>query len=239
VDTRSGKLGGRVPALLRQLDAAAGAQLECLVLAHHERRLQRLGQRAALEASAGGWAEGARPPRPGNRLDVLVDGSEALPAIAEAIRDARDSVWLAGWFFSSDCRLHTDSDETLRVLLAQAAEHVEVRLLSWAGAPLPLFHPGRREARAMKDELTAGTKVQLALDAHERLMHCHHEKIVVVDSTLGPSLGASTSPPTGETGWTRTNTRPAGRSAGTTRRAGFVAPPSRTSRSISAFAGMR
>src|SRR5207244_2232569 len=34
------------------------------------------------------------------------------------------------------------------------------------------------------DELTRGTRVQVQLDARERPMHCHHEKLVVVDDRI-------------------------------------------------------
>jgi phosphatidylserine/phosphatidylglycerophosphate/cardiolipin synthase-like enzyme len=61
---------------------------------------------------------------------------------------------------------------------------VDVRVLGWAGAPLPLFHPDRGEVRAMRDELTDGTKVQMQLDARERPLHCHHEKLVLVDDRV-------------------------------------------------------
>jgi hypothetical protein len=39
----------------------------------------------ALDAPPGGWAEGDPPPRPGNELEVIVDGAEALPRIADEI----------------------------------------------------------------------------------------------------------------------------------------------------------
>jgi phosphatidylserine/phosphatidylglycerophosphate/cardiolipin synthase-like enzyme len=61
---------------------------------------------------------------------------------------------------------------------------VDVRVLAWAGAPLPLFHPDRREVREMRDELTRGTRIQMQLDANERPMHCHHEKLVLVDDRV-------------------------------------------------------
>src|SRR6266404_2720920 len=120
--------------MLGRIDAAAGRTLERLVVAHHRRR-------HALLAPAGGWAVGGRAPKAGNSLDVFVDGAEALPRIAEAIESARSSVWLAGWFFSPEFRLRPDRSQTLRELLAEAAERVDVRVLAWAGAPLPFFHP--------------------------------------------------------------------------------------------------
>src|SRR5262249_45843170 len=88
-----------------------------------------------------------RRPRSGNELAPLVDGAAALPAIARAIEAARTHVHLAGWYFSPSFQLE-DRGESLRELLAETAERVDVRLLSWAGAPLPLFHPDRKEVRA-------------------------------------------------------------------------------------------
>src|SRR5581483_4481225 len=174
----------QVSAALRRADAAVGQGLERAVAAHHRRRLARIGQAPALAAPPGGWADGGMPPRGGNSLEVLVDGSESLPRIAEAIESARSSVWLAGWHFSPGLRLRPDRRQTLRELLAAAAERIDVRVLAWAGAPLPLFHPDRRQVQACRDELCRGTRVRVALDARERPFHCHHEKLVIVDGSL-------------------------------------------------------
>jgi hypothetical protein len=59
-----------------------------------------------------------------------------------------------------------------------------VRVLLWAGAPFRAFKPARADVRADARELAHGTGVRVALDDRERLMHCHHEKLVVVDDEL-------------------------------------------------------
>jgi len=117
-------------------------------------------------------------------LDVFVDGAAALAQLAAAVEAAQASVWLAGWFFSPDFRLRLDRAQTLRELLAEAGRRVEVRVLAWAGAPLPLFHPDRKEVRAVSESLSAETDVRVALDARERPLHCHHEKLVIIDGEL-------------------------------------------------------
>src|SRR4029078_7783016 len=66
-------------------------------------------------------------------------------------------------------------------LLAETAARVDVRVLAWAGAPLPLFHPDRGEVREACEKLARGTRISIALDWRERPFHCHHEKLVVVD----------------------------------------------------------
>jgi phosphatidylserine/phosphatidylglycerophosphate/cardiolipin synthase-like enzyme len=206
-------------AVVSRLDAALGKVLERQVIAHHRRRLGRVGHGRVLKPPAGGWADASSPPRAGNALDVLVDGAEALPQLAAAIEGARASVWLAGWFFSADFRLRPESEQTLRELLATVAERVDVRVLAWAGAPLPLFHPTRSDVRAARESLVGGTRIAMALDARERPMHCHHEKLAIVDgevafvggidltSYAGQRLDHSEHPARGSIGWHDAATR--------------------------------
>jgi phosphatidylserine/phosphatidylglycerophosphate/cardiolipin synthase-like enzyme len=164
--------------LVQRVDSTVGDGLERLVVSHHRRRLRSHRWLHALDAEPGGWAAGNPPPRGGNGLEVFVDGTEAIPAIAAAIEAAESSVWLAGWHLSPDLGL---DGATLRELLAEKAQEVDVRVLVWAGAPLPLFHPSRGEVRELRDRLARGTRIACALDDRERPMHCHHEKLVIVD----------------------------------------------------------
>jgi phosphatidylserine/phosphatidylglycerophosphate/cardiolipin synthase-like enzyme len=196
---------------LERLDQALGERLERLVVAHHRTRLRRVEQLGALDTPVGGWASGDPPPRPGNAVEVLVDGSNALPELERALADAQSHVWLAGWHFSPELQL--PSGRSLREALAETAERVEVRVLAWAGAPLPLFHPSRSEVEDIRDQLTRGTRVKCALDARERPMHCHHEKLAIVDGRLAFVGGIDLSllggdrrdhpahPPRGRLGW--------------------------------------
>jgi phosphatidylserine/phosphatidylglycerophosphate/cardiolipin synthase-like enzyme len=155
------------------------------ICSHHRRRLRRVGWEAALDAPSGGWAAGDPSPRQGNKVEVLIDGAEALPRIAEELKRAESHVHIAGWYFSPDFALVRDGEpEVLRNLLAEVAERVEVRVLVWAGAPLPLFRPSRRMVREMRERLTRRTKIQCSLDSHERPMHCHHEKTIVIDDRV-------------------------------------------------------
>jgi phosphatidylserine/phosphatidylglycerophosphate/cardiolipin synthase-like enzyme len=174
---------GRMQTGLTGADDRVGEWIERIVVRHHRRRLQRLGKLGSLETPAGGYAEGPPPPREGNAVEVLVDGATALPRIAEELEQARVHVHIAGWFFSPEFKLQPDGPG-LRELLAGLAERVEVRVLSWAGSPLPLFHPDRKQGRQMRERLIRGTKIRCALDSRERPMHCHHEKLVIVDDRV-------------------------------------------------------
>jgi phosphatidylserine/phosphatidylglycerophosphate/cardiolipin synthase-like enzyme len=169
--------------VIERVDRTIGELIEQTVRSHHRRRLARRGHRP-LDAGPGGWAEGGWfPPRLGAQVELLVDGAEALPRMVADIAAAESQVHLAGWFFSPDFRMG-QGGPTLKELLADAAERCDVRVLAWAGAPLPLFHPDRGEVRTARDELTRGTRIEMELDAKERPLHCHHEKLVIVDDRV-------------------------------------------------------
>jgi phosphatidylserine/phosphatidylglycerophosphate/cardiolipin synthase-like enzyme len=162
-----------------------GNQVSRQICAHHARRLRRIGWASALDPEPGGWAQSHFPPRSGNSADVLIDGAEALPAVAAELRRARSHVHIAGWYFTPSFDLERNGDSAaLRHLLAELAERVEVRVLVWAGAPLPLFRPSRGDVRKLRDILIQGSRVQVALDSRERPLHCHHEKTVVIDDRV-------------------------------------------------------
>jgi len=195
-----------------RIDAFLGDRVEAIIRSHHRRRLERIGWGHALAAGPGTWSKGEPPPRSGNHVELLVDGAEALPAIARAISSARSSVHLAGWYFSPSFQLE-ERGASLRELLAETAERVDVRVLAWAGAPLPLFHPDRKEVRETFEQLVGGTRIKHGLDARERPMHCHHEKLVIVDGEVafvggidlttlsGDRFDTSDHPARGASGW--------------------------------------
>ncbi len=161
-----------------------------------------------------------RPPRSGNALEVLIDGDDALGAIADALNSAKSHIHLAGWHLAPDFRLRRDATSpSVRSLLAELARHVEVRVLLWAGPPLPAFQPTRSSMKAVREALTDDTRIRCVLDARERTLHCHHEKIVVVDDEVAFVGGIDISdlsgdrwdehrhPPRGSTGWHDVATR--------------------------------
>ncbi|MTD12623.1 phospholipase [Nakamurella sp. YIM 132087] len=199
------------------LDAAVGNALEHLVRVHHRRRMQRLGHGGVLapEVPEDLWVPGPRPPRPGNDVRVLIDGREAFSEIATAIRGARSHVHVTGWHLSPGLRLtraHGDGP-TVGGLLAEVAERADVRVLLWAGPPIPAFQPTRRMMKDVRNNLTAAGRIRCVLDARERTLHCHHEKVVVVDDRVafvggldmsdlsGDRWDSNDHPPRDPTGW--------------------------------------
>jgi phosphatidylserine/phosphatidylglycerophosphate/cardiolipin synthase-like enzyme len=166
-------------------DARIGDGLEGLLRNHHRRRLGRLGWGILDEDATARWWSAAAPVRGGNRVEVFVDGDAALAGMQDAICAARKSVHIAGWHASPDFKLTRQADSPqLRDLLAEVAARVPVRLLLWAGPPLPAFQPTRPMVESARDEFVRGSELRCYLDKRERTMHCHHEKIIVVDDEV-------------------------------------------------------
>ncbi|TMK73189.1 MAG: phospholipase [Actinobacteria bacterium] len=169
---------------LLAFDKKLGDVVERLVRSHHRRRLRRRGWERALDAQGDRlWADGDPPPREGNAIEVLVDGAEALPRIAAELRKARSHVHIAGWYVSPWFDLEHDGTG-LATLLAGLAARVDVRVLVWAGSPLPLFRPDREDVDGVRHAITFGSDVRFVVDPKERPMHCHHEKLVVIDDRV-------------------------------------------------------
>ena len=161
-----------------------GDGLEALVRRHHQRRLARIGWDRAFQPSARLFADGEPPPRAGNDVEILVDGASFLPRLAAELERAASHVHIAGWFLSSELALVRSGGRTVLLdLLAELAQRVPVRVLLWAGAPLPLFRPSRGDVREVGAVLRR-LGIRVGLDSHERPMHCHHEKLVVVDDRI-------------------------------------------------------
>jgi phosphatidylserine/phosphatidylglycerophosphate/cardiolipin synthase-like enzyme len=172
--------------LVERFDQLVGDGIEATVALKHRRRLSKLGwQRVFRAAPPGVFAQGDPPPREGCELEVLIDGANALPAIADAIAQAKQFVHVTGWHLEPAFELKRGQPvSAIGVLLAEMAEKVEVRVLVWSGAPIPLFHPTRAEVAEALKNLTERTRIQARGDPKEHPFHCHHEKTVIVDGEV-------------------------------------------------------
>src|ERR1700736_2978855 len=166
-------------------DEALGQLVERLTTSHHRRRLARVSWTTATDPPAGGWAAGEPPPRSGSALTVLIDGADALEAMAVAIAEARSHVHVTGWHLTPTFDMtRGERAVVLEQLLAEVAARIPVRVLIWAGVPVPVMKPWRGDVRKVREQLIAGTRIQCALDARERPMHCHHEKTILIDDRI-------------------------------------------------------
>jgi phosphatidylserine/phosphatidylglycerophosphate/cardiolipin synthase-like enzyme len=173
--------------LTGRLDTLVGDGIEAAVKRKHRLRLQRLGWGHVFAPSPPGvFAQGDPPPREGCKLDVLIDGANALPVISAAIAQAKSFVHVTGWHLAPSFALDRErgEDKPIGVLLAELAERIDVRVLVWSGAPVPAFHPTRKEVAAALENLRRGTRIQAHGDPREHPFHCHHEKTVVIDGAL-------------------------------------------------------
>jgi phosphatidylserine/phosphatidylglycerophosphate/cardiolipin synthase-like enzyme len=210
------------PPVIKSVDSWIGQGVEGAIRRHHRRRLARAGRLAQLEPPEDRelWCAGDPPPREACELEVLIDGAQALPRIADAIEHARSHVHIAGWHLSPEFGLTRERNAVrLRDLLGEVAERVDVRVLLWAGAPIPVFKPARRAVRKAREELIRGTHVSCTLDSRERPMHCHHEKLVIVDDEVafvggidltslgGDRFDSNDHPLAGRLGWHDAGTR--------------------------------
>jgi phosphatidylserine/phosphatidylglycerophosphate/cardiolipin synthase-like enzyme len=167
-------------------DTLIGRAVELTVQQHHRRRLRRLGHKHAIDPAGDElWAAGEPSFRPGNQLEVLIDGAQALPAIARALAAARSHVHITGWHLAAHFELvRGEQPVVLGRLLAELAERIDVRVLVWAGSPLPVFHPTRTEIAAEVERLVRDTRIRCERDPREHPFHCHHEKTLVIDDEI-------------------------------------------------------
>jgi phosphatidylserine/phosphatidylglycerophosphate/cardiolipin synthase-like enzyme len=175
-----------IDSLRSHIDSAVGDGVEAVVKAKHRLRLRRLGWgRVYKPASPGVWAAGDPEPRPGCSMEVLIDGASAFPEMARAMQAAEKFVHLTGWHVAPGFEVvRHDSLQILGVLLAELAERVDVRVLVWSGAPIPVFHPTRKEVQQAIHNLTHGTRIRCEADPREHPFHCHHEKTIVIDGEV-------------------------------------------------------
>jgi phosphatidylserine/phosphatidylglycerophosphate/cardiolipin synthase-like enzyme len=186
VDETEAEIIGVLSKAIFHIDRKIGDWLEATIDVHHLRRLAKLGWDRALDPPEGIWAEGPPAPRDGNSIEVFVDGEEAFPAMVDAIRNATSHVHYAGWYMTPEFDLlRGETRLELRELLKETADRIPVRVLMWAGAPIPWRYPTSRiDVRDQAKKLCRGSRIHYAADPKERPLHCHHEKIIVVDDEI-------------------------------------------------------
>jgi len=125
---------------------------------------------------------GAYPVRAGNRVHPLVDGGEIFTRIAEAIAQARYSVWLTVAFYSDDFHF-PDGSRLFDVLDEAVARGLDVRLLCWRANPetRPSWRilGGTSEQRALLAARDAGFRIRWDRGIGP---YCQHQKSWVMDA---------------------------------------------------------
>ena len=164
---------------------ALGERLDRAVRHRHRDELRAAGWEHALDAASASFVRDGSEPRPGNAVDVLIDGAEMLPRVADELARAQSHVHLTGWFLSPELQLTREEEPVVvRNLLAELAERIDVRVLLWQGAPVPAFRPSRGDVERVRENLVRYTRIRSAVDGRTGFTHCHHEKTIVIDDRV-------------------------------------------------------
>jgi cardiolipin synthase A/B len=126
---------------------------------------------------------GSYPVRPGNRVRPLVDGIPTFRRIAEAIKAARQSIWVAVTFYGADFQFPDGEGSVFDMLDRAVARGLDVRLLFWRPNPESSGYgrtfPG---LAADRDLLRArGSRFSIRWDRADTVF-CQHQKAWLIDA---------------------------------------------------------
>jgi phosphatidylserine/phosphatidylglycerophosphate/cardiolipin synthase-like enzyme len=139
------------------------------------------------------WAKtSSYPERPGNSLDLYVDGQESFAAICKAIQEAKQYVYATFAYIDFGFKPEPDkSDTTLFQLLSAAAKAgVDVRTLIWSPASKTdgtIPDPGLTElpgTNAGPGTVQARWDVARGKFPFPAFVGCHHQKSFIIDGQI-------------------------------------------------------
>ena len=193
------------------MDRALGEALERGLRAHHRRRLNKIGWVTSSTSRA--------------RLTMATPYERAMPSESASTARTRfkqshqRSATLNRTYISPVGRWRRASywwpspRSSLSATCSRRPEQAPKSGPVWGGAHRHRSDPAEARQKSSGEQLSPLNGVTVALDLKERLLHCHHEKIVVIDdevafvggldfSTIGASrLDASDHPPREPMGW--------------------------------------
>ena len=125
-----------------------------------------------------------------SRMAVIADADAYFRHVKDAILQARHSVLLIGWDFTTDVKLDRDDPapgvpNTLGSLLNHAVgrnKGLNVYLLRWDLAFLRA--PFRGTTPLFLLNLMVNPRLHFHLDSHHPAQGCHHQKIAVIDDAI-------------------------------------------------------
>ena len=204
----------RADDLRERADQALGDRLDSLVLSHHRRRLRGSAGRSRSRRRRAAGPQATRPRRRGTRSTC---SSTARTRCRRSPRrsTARAHVHLAGWFFSPASGWCDGRTRRLPSCWPRPprGRGARARLGRRAAAAVPAR---ARRTSARRSPGSGGTRRAGRADARERPLHCHHEKLVIVDDELAFVGGIDLTDLAGDR-FDRSGHPARARSAGTTR----------------------
>jgi phosphatidylserine/phosphatidylglycerophosphate/cardiolipin synthase-like enzyme len=161
------------------------------------------------KAARGPWAKtGTYPPRPGNEVQILIDGQAAYREIANAFHRAKKFIYLTISFGDQDFLLVPENGETLfDIFRSRQGEGVDVRMVIWQpDQPTPDTIPDPAPAATISGVNEGAGSIQARWDAAEGYqglyrsprghfepffldfparLGCHHQKTYIMDDGAG------------------------------------------------------
>lgn len=132
-----------------------------------------------------------------HRAAVLIDGAAYFPAVREALKKARRSIFIVGWDIDSRCRLvgrDCEANDGLPLpfaeflgALVRERPDLTVHVLLWDYSVVYALE--REFSPTMALHWNTPRQVRLCLDDALPVGSSHHQKIIVVDDTLAFSGG--------------------------------------------------
>lgn len=132
------------------------------------------------------------PPRPGNDVELLVDGEQTWGRVFQDLSTAQDHVQVSTWMLRADIEmvrpeaLGTSAPEERsqyrfgKLVERLADKGVHVRLLIWGMTYTPLLNKWLR-----RWFWTAPKNIELLEQDHPMLIGSHHQKTFTIDSRVG------------------------------------------------------
>lgn len=119
------------------------------------------------------------------RVKFLIDGAEYFAALANALKQAQNSILIVAWDFDSRIRLNPAEPADLGTLLNSLVDqrpHLQIHILVWDFAMI--FALERETPLLFDPSWQRHPRIHFQLDGNHPVGASHHTKIVVIDDAV-------------------------------------------------------
>ena len=119
-----------------------------------------------------------------DRAAFLIDGKSYFERLEEVLPRAKRTIWIVGWDFNPEIRLHPGSTLQLGELLRRCVDanpDLDVRILVWAMGPI---YSGKTLRFFRRMPWSDHPRITLKFDLRHPLRACHHQKLVAIDDRI-------------------------------------------------------
>lgn len=120
------------------------------------------------------------------RLAFLVDAADYFNELAQALRQAKNEIWIVGWDFNPDIPLCPGQEDVCRLSEIfqrelDAKPDLVIRILVWAMGPV---YSGKSLRLFKRQGILSHERVHLEFAMRQPFWSSHHQKIVVIDDSI-------------------------------------------------------